>query len=154
MKKKPFSSSLPTMSWGEPLVHLDENVSVLFIISTLVLLAGDKKYLFVVSPDDSVETTLSSLFKICSQRAHEPLEYGNIDHLQLPNGRKLRPLQFGHPILAFIGQDDRILVKMRFSWQRELADGMAYFVVFFVLAALVLFVVLQLALIARSLRTA
>lgn len=139
------------MAWEQPLVHLDENVSVLFVISTLMLLPGDKRYLFVVSPDDTVEAVLSSLFKICSQRGLEPLKYGDIDHLQLPNGRNLRPLQFGHPILAFIGQDDMILVKMRFSWQRELADGMAYFVVFFVLAAVAMFVLMQLWLIARGL---
>lgn len=139
------------MAWGQPLVHLDENVSVLFVISTLMLLPCDKRYLFVVSPDDSVEAVLSSLFKICSQRGLEPLDFGDIDYLQLPSGRNLRPLLFGHPILAFIGQDDRILVKMRFSWQRELADGMAYFVVFFVLAAVVMLVFMQLSLIARGL---
>lgn len=127
-----------------PLVHLDENVTVLFIISTSMLSSGDKKYLFVVSPDDTVEAVLSSLFKICSQRALDsPLHYSDIDHLQLPSGRSLRPLLFRHPILAFIGQDDSILVKMKFSWQRELADGFAYFMVFFVLAAVVLFVVMQ-----------
>lgn len=127
-----------------PLVHLDENVTVLFVIHTSILALGDQKYAFVVSPDDTVEEVLRSLFKICSQKAQEwPLHYSDVALLVLPNKRELRPLEFRLPILAFIGQDDQIVVKMRFSWKRELADGFAYFMVFFLLIALVLFVVLQ-----------